>query len=156
MAYSGFSLHRDSFGQLHLTDADGQSHGPVVPVRAFPIDAPDEGIALIAGDGHEAGWADRIDDLPAAERALVDAALTSRELMPVIETIASVSSFVCPSTWQVLTDRGPTELLLKGEEDIRRLPGGRLLISDRHGISFLIREIAALDRQSRRLLDRFL
>jgi hypothetical protein len=76
--------------------------------------------------------------------------------MPTIEAILAVSSFACPSTWQVRTDRGPAEVLLKGEEDIRRLPQGRLLIADSHGIQFLIHDPAALDRHSRKLLDRFL
>jgi hypothetical protein len=156
MAYSGFSLQRDAYGRLVLRDENGLRHEAVVPVRAFPIAAPDEGISLVSSDGHEVGWADHLNDLPTNEKALIEEELSSREFMPVIEIIVSVSSFACPSTWQLRTDRGPAELLLKGEEDIRRLPDGRLLIADSHGIQFLIRDIAALDRQSRRLLDRFL
>ncbi len=68
----------------------------------------------------------------------------------------AVSSFACPSTWQVATDRGAAELTLKGEEDIRRLSPSRLLIADANGIQFLIRDLARLDRHSRKLLDRFL
>jgi hypothetical protein len=41
--------------------------------------------------------------------------------MPVITRIVSVASFATPSTWQVETDRGTATLVLKGEEDIRRL-----------------------------------
>jgi hypothetical protein len=156
MAHSGFSLQRDAFGRLLLIDADGGRHEGVVPVRAFPIAAPDEGISLLSGDGHEVGWTDRLSELPEAEKALIEEELAGREFMPVIDAIVEVSSFACPSTWQLRTDRGPAELLLKGEEDIRRLPGGRLLIADSHGIQFLIRDVAALDRHSRRLLDRFL
>jgi hypothetical protein len=102
------------------------------------------------------GWADHLSDVPAAQRTLIEAELASREFMPEIEAILDVSSFACPSTWQVRTDRGPAEVLLKGEEDIRRLAHGRLLIADNHGIQFLIRDLATLDRHSRRLLDRFL
>lgn len=156
MAYSGFSLQRDAYGRLVLSDENGLRHEAVVPVRAFPIAAPNEGISLVSSDGHEVGWADYLDDLPAAEKNLIEEELASREFMPVIEAIVSVSSFACPSTWQLRTDRGPAELLLKGEEEIRRLPDNRLLIADSHGIQFLIRDVAALDRHSRRLLDRFL
>lgn len=156
MAHSIFSLYRDAHGRLLLDDENGVCHVGVVPVRAFPVDAPDEGISLLAPDGHEVGWADRLADLPPATRTLIEEELAGREFMPVIERIVAVSSFACPSTWQLLTDRGPAELLLKGEEDIRRLPGGRLLIADGDGIPFLIRDPAALDRHSRRLLDRFL
>lgn len=150
------SLHRNPHGQLVCTDAQGQVHVGVVPVRAFPITAPGEGLSLVAPDGHEVAWINRPDALPEAERALLEAELAQREFMPEITRLMAVSSFATPSTWQVETDRGPTQLVLKGEEDIRRLPGGRLLIADRDGVSFLVRDPAALDRPSRRLLDRFL
>jgi len=125
-------------------------------VRAFPIGAPDDGIALVNVEGHEVGWADRIADLPPELGRLVEEELASREFMPEIEKILEVSSFACPSTWQVATNRGGAALILKGEEDIRRLSQTRLLIADTHGIQFLVRDIAALDRHSRKLLDRFL
>ena len=76
--------------------------------------------------------------------------------MPEIERLEKVSSFATPSTWQVRTDRGEARFVLKGEEDIRRLPGGILLIADANGIQYLIRDLFALDRHSRKLLDRFL
>ena len=46
--------------------------------------------------------------------------------------------------------------MLKGEEDIRRIGHATLLISDSHGIQFLVRDMQALDTASRKLLDRFL
>ena len=76
--------------------------------------------------------------------------------MPVILRVNSVSSFATPSTWEIDTDRGPTRLVLKSEEEIRRLAPPALLIADAHGIHFLIRDRYALDAHSRKLLDRFL
>jgi hypothetical protein len=151
-----FSLSRDPFGRLVLRDAAGVEHVGVVPVRAFPIGAPDEGLSLVSADGHELAWIERLGALDAARRALVEEDLASREFVPEIRAIRAVSSFATPSTWTVETDRGPTDLVLKGEEDIRRLGRTSLLIADRHGIQFLVRDIGALDRASRRLLDRFL
>ena len=156
MSKANFQLHRDAYGQLVLTAQNGDTHQGVVPVRAFPIAAPDEGIALINTEGHEVGWADRLADLPPAFGQLIEEELASREFVPEIEKILDVSSFACPSTWQVRTNRGPATLLLKGEEDIRRLSQTQMMISDTHGIQFLIREIGTLDRHSRKLLDRFL
>jgi len=46
--------------------------------------------------------------------------------------------------------------VLKGEEDIRRLKNGALWIADSHGIQFVLHDRKALDRRSRRLLERFL
>ena len=151
-----FKLERDSYGRLILTAENDERHEGVTPVRAFPIGAPDEGISLVNFEGHEVAWADRLADLPDGARQLVEEELASREFVPEIRRIVAVSSFACPSTWQVDTDRGQAELILKGEEDIRRLSQTRLLIADTHGIQFLVRDLTALDRQSKKLLDRFL
>ena len=151
-----FDVSLDAFGHLCLCLTDGSTHSDVVPVRAFPIGAPDEGIALVDPHGHELAWIERLDELPAELRQLVDSELASREFMPVIERIVDVSSFATPSTWTVVTNRGETKLILKGEEDIRRLTPPALLIADSNGIQYLIRDRQALDAHSRKLLDRFL
>ena len=156
MSTASFQLARDAYGRLVLTSENGERHEGVTPVRAFPIAAPDEGISLISAEGHEVAWADSVADLPPAARALVEDELASREFVPEIDRIIAVSSFACPSTWQVSTSRGACELLLKGEEDIRRLSRTQLLIADSHGIQFLVRDLNQLDRHSRKLLDRFL
>ena len=156
MSNVNFQLQCDSYGRLVLTDKNGEIHVGVTPVRAFPIAAPDEGLSLVNFEGHEVGWVDHVADLPPNLRSLIEADLASREFVPEIARIAAVSSFACPSTWQVETDRGATELILKGEEDIRRLSPSRLLIADANGIQFLVRDLTQLDRQSRKLLDRFL
>jgi hypothetical protein len=151
-----YQLKRDSFGRLILTDCDGICHEGVVPVRAFPIASPDQGIALVDPHGQELGWIDRLCDLPGELRTLVEAELASREFMPVISRIVGVSSFATPSTWEIKTNHGDTHLVLKGEEDIRRLTSPALLIADANGIHYLIRDRYALDSTSRKILDRFL
>ena len=151
-----FELVRNPHGRLVLTDALGQPHAGVTPVRAFPLAAPTEGISLVGTDGHELVWIERLADLPAGPRALIEEELASMEFMPEIRRIQRVSTFSTPSTWTVDTDRGPTTLVLKVEEDIRRLPGRRLLITSGHGIVFSVRDMGALDRASRKFLERFL
>ena len=153
---SEFSLARDAFGRLVMTSAVGEACVGVIPVRAFPITAPDEGVALVGPHGEELAWIDQLDDQPESVRRLVSEELASREFMPEILRIVSVSGYVTPSTWEIETSRGATQLTLRGEEYIRRLSGGGLLITDRLGIQFLIPNLQALDRQSRQHLDRFL
>lgn len=153
---ANFQLQRNAFGRLVFTDAAGAEHVGVQPVRAHPMSAPDEGIALIGPDGHELAWIAHVDELPAAQRELVQAELGARELVPVVERIVSVSTFATPSQWTVLTDRGETQFILKSEDDIRRLGEGRLLIGSGHGIHFLVPDRFELDRHSKRLLERFL
>ena len=150
-----WSLGHDAFGRLMLA-RPGRDACEVTPVRAFPIEAPDEGNALVDAFGHEQVWIERLDALPEALRAQVGAALASRDFMPVIEAISAVSSATTPSDWTVRTDRGPSTLRLRSEQDIRRLADKRLLISDADGLHYLIRDQGALDRASRRLLDHFL
>ena len=149
-------LQRDAHGRLVLTLADGKAVEGVLPVRAFPLSAPAEGLSLVGPDGRERLWVEHIDELPAEVRTLVDEALAAQEFMPEILALREVSTFSTPSTWQVDTDRGPTQFVLKGEEDIRRLADGALLVTDSHGIGYRMREPRALDRRSRRLLERFL
>jgi hypothetical protein len=156
MIATNFTLQRNAFGHLVYTGADGETHVNIVPVRAFPIGAPDDGLALVDGEGHELVWIDRLANLPAAIAELIRDELASREFVPVIKRIIGVSSYACPSTWQIDTDRGETTLVLKGEEDIRRLGEEKLLIADTHGIQYLVRNQATLDRNSRKILDRFL
>lgn len=145
------TLSRDDFGRLLL---DGE---PVTPVRAHPISAPDEGISLLGGDGHERLWIPRLAELPAAERALVEGELQAREFHPVLQRLVAVSTFSTPSQWTVETDRGLLQFFLKSEEDIRRIGDqGRLLISSSHGLQLQVPDRWALDRASRRLLERFL
>ncbi|MFN4117531.1 DUF1854 domain-containing protein [Acidovorax sp.] len=153
----GFHLARNAHGRLVLTLPDGTVHEGVTPVRAFPIAAPGEGLSLVGTDGHELLWVPRLDAVAGPARQLIDEELQAREFVPTIERIVAVSSFSTPSTWQVETDRGPARLVLKGEEDIRRL-GTRthLLIAGGDGLQFRVRDTTALDRHSRKLLERFL
>ncbi len=151
-----FELQRNAFGRLMLRGEDGAAHEGVVPVRAFPIGAPQEGLSLLSAEGHELAWVERLDQLPPAQRALIEEALAEREFVPEVRRLLGVSSFSTPSTWTVDTDRGTTRFVLRGEEDIRRIGRTRLLVADSQGLQFLVPDLAALDRHSRRLLERFL
>lgn len=154
-ARPAFELARDPFGRLTVT-IGGVRHDHVIPVRAFPIAAPDEAISLVGGDGHELAWVPRLDALPEREQQLLAEELASRDFTPEIRCILGVSGYVTPCTWRVQTDRGETAFVLKSEESIRRLPGGSLLIADGQGIHYLLRDPGGLDAASRKVLDRFL
>ena len=156
MATSDFQLTRNAFGRLVLTTAAGEVFDGVVPVRAFPIQSPDDGIALVHTDGHEVAWIERLATLPEPAQGLIRDELATREFMPEILHIDSVTSFSTPCTWQVRTDRGDTRFVLRGDEDIRRVGSTILLVTDSHGIQFLIRDRANLNKDSQKILDRFL
>jgi len=152
-----FTLECNARGMLVLQNARGERFEGVLPVRAFPIQAPDEGISLLHPDGHELAWVAQLDGLAQPAQDLLRQALAAREFMPVITQILAVSSFATPCTWSVQTDRGSTQFVLRGDEDVRRI--GRdnaLLIVDAHGIQYLVRDQFALDTGSKKILDRFL
>jgi hypothetical protein len=151
-----FSLAFDPFGKLVVTLPDGTQHVGAVVARAFPIATPDHCISILSAEGKELVWVENLNDLPASDRDIVTQALQGREFMPEILRLEGVNSFSTPSIWRVQTTRGPSQLVLKGEEDIRRLSATRLIVADAHGVQFLIRDLPSLDRHTRKLLDRFL
>jgi hypothetical protein len=149
------TLERDALGRLVLIDAAGVQHIGVYPVRAFPITEPGAGISIMDQSGKELYWFDNANTIPKAELDLITEELAAREFMPVIKKITKVSTFATPSIWDIETDRGPTRIRLKGEEDIRRIVGNTLLIADSNGLQFLIKDSTQLDKLSKKFLDRF-
>ena len=153
---ANLNLQRNVFGRLVLIDQQGVEHVGISPVRAHPLSAPDEGLSLIGQDGHELVWVPRLSQLPDEQRQLIEEDLAAREFSPTVLRIKTGSTFATPSQWTVETDRGEAQFILKTEEDIRRLGEGRLLIASSHGISFMVPDRFALDRGSKRILERFL
>lgn len=152
-----FSLVRHPMGQLVGINAEGQEVVGVVPVRAFPLQAPDNGIALVLPDGTEWVWVDCLAELPEPAQSLIREELSLREWVPVITEIRAVTSYSTPCTWSVDTDRGETQFVLRAEEDIRRTGAGdTLLLTDAHGVYYRITHVPSLSMASKKILDRFL
>ncbi len=150
------TLERNPLGRWVWTDAQGVRHPQVVVVRAYPVTAPEQGVGVMDAEGHELAWFERLDEVAEPLQGRLREAIAEREFLPEIQRLKAVSSLVTPSVWTVDTDRGEARFMLKGEEDIRRLTGKVLIVSDVDGVQYLIRDPAALDRHSRKLLDRFM
>jgi hypothetical protein len=151
-----FSLQYDSFGRLVLTDDGGRRHVGVEPIRSFPLSDPQRWISLCNVEGVEVLWIEDLDAVPAATRKMLVDELGRREFMPVIQRIVNVSSNADPSQWEVTTDRGPTQFLLKSEDDVRRVgPNGAILV-DSSGMRYLVPDTRRLDSTSRRVLERYM
>ncbi len=150
-----FSLHYDNWGRLVLTDADGQVHEGVTPVRAFPLSDPNHWLSIVNQRGTELACIPDPQQLPAATRETLLTALTRSEFIPVIERIIDATQGE-PAEWRVVTDRGERTFVLKGDDDIRTLSDGRLIVTDSDGVRYLISEVRRLDSHSRRMLERFI
>lgn len=149
-------LEHDAFGRLVLIDAAGQRHVGAHAVRAFPLSSPSRGVALVDSHGREVVWIDDLDALPPLQRQQVEADLARHQFLPVIQRVLSISSSVEPSEWQVETDRGLTRFTLKNEDDVHPLGEHTALVTDGHGIRYLIPDVRQLDTSSRGLVERFL
>jgi Domain of unknown function (DUF1854) len=143
-------------GQWVFCDASGQQHTGVSVVRAYPVTAPHAGWSILTEGGHECHWVASVEDETETFAQALREALAEREFLPRITALHGVSSFSVPSTWDVETDRGRAQLVLKAEEDIRRLNTSALLLVDAAGVQYLIRDLAQMDKATRKLLDRFL
>jgi Domain of unknown function (DUF1854) len=175
-----FDLRREQSGVLVLIDGQGQEHVDVHAVRAFPLQLQEQAIAIVSAHGKELAWVNALADVSPGLAELIRTSLGEREFMPVLQSILKVSSYSTPSTWSVLTDRGPTEFVLRGDEDIRHVgkaieqsesdaaslrnaaglakaanSANALMIADVHGIHYYIPDRNLLDAHSKKILDRF-
>lgn len=157
MNAAAIQLSRNPHGRLCLTLPDGTVHEGLTPVRAFPIAAPDEAISLVGRDGKEVYWITQLGDVSAATRLLLEEEFAVREFVPEVQRIEAIDAISVPSVWSVMTDKGPAQLALKAEEDIRKLQGRHhLLITSRDGVQYRIADVRKLDRQSQKFLELFL
>lgn len=151
-----FDLSLDDFGRLVLTDAEGNRHVGVEPVRAFPLSDPERWIALVDHEGHELACIEDPARLREDLRRRLDEELARREFVPVIQRIVRVSSANPPAEWEIVTDRGTTRLAFNSEDDVRRLGPRRALIVDARGMRYEVPDVTTLDAESRRVLERYL
>lgn len=153
---TSFELKRNEAGRLvYLKPVLGLMSEDVIPARAFPITDPGFGISLLDAKGRELEWIEDLALLSEATRSLLLEELGRREFLPEITRLNRVSTFATPSVWEVETNRGPTSLVLAGEENLHRLGVNTLLVSSKDGVWFVIRDLPSLDAESRRMLDRF-
>jgi hypothetical protein len=127
----------------------------VLARRCFPLTDPERFIALVDARGRELCCLDSASVLPAESRQALERSLAASELLPRVERIEAVLEAATQSTWQVVTDRGARDFIVEQEDHIRRLADGRHLITDSHGMRYLIPVPEELDAKSRRILSAF-
>ena len=130
-------------------------HDNVRPLRLFPLTQPAHWIALLDEHGQELACIENPATLDDEQQQLLEAALAQRHFVPVIRSIAAITRATDGHDWQVVTDRGATTFRIETDESIQSLGGGRLVIIDKLGTRYLVPNIAELDRDSRRRLERY-
>ncbi|HEV8548851.1 MAG TPA: DUF1854 domain-containing protein [Polyangiaceae bacterium] len=127
----------------------------VVPKRCFPLTNAEHFVALVDDRGHERAFIEEPGVLDPASRAALFEALGRGTFLPVIRRIVAVTTLDARWEWRVETDRGPVGFVLEQEEHVRPLEHGRYVVTDSHGMRYLIERAETLDPTSRRLLGRF-
>lgn len=116
--------------------------------RAFPWSRADEFVSIRDEKGKEQALIDRLADLSAAQRAIVDKWLAANSFIPVIQRVMRVNTDFGYQEWHVDTDRGPLSFRVQEREDIRFLPDGRFSIKDVDGNIYAMPRIDKLDPAS--------
>jgi ATP-binding cassette subfamily B protein len=148
-------LERDSDGRLWASGHSGGGRAHVVPRRCFPLTQPDGFVCLVDDQGRDRGCIEDSATLAEDSRRALGAALGENEFLPRVTRIERVRHEATWSEWHVETDRGPRVFVVEQEDNIRRLDDGRHVITDSHGMRFLVPEPDKLDAPSRRWLGRY-
>lgn len=127
----------------------------VRPLRLFPLTDPEHWIAILDERGQELACIEDPATLTADQRDVLDAALARRHFVPVIRRIISITRADDGHDWFVETDRGTTTFRIETDESIQTLGSGRIVIIDKLGTRYLVPNVADLDRDSRRKLERY-
>lgn len=127
--------------------------GPLIVTarRCFPLTEPERHVSLVDARGHERACIEEVAALEPASRAALTSALAAYELLPRVEQIEALREQATQSTWSVRTERGPRRFVVEQEDHIRRLPDGRHLITDSHGMRYVLPPLEQLDARSRKL-----
>ena len=141
-------------GQLELHLEDGTVHSGVRVVPAFPISRPNRFVYFRDKEGDELGILIDPRRLDRESREIVLAQADQAYFMPRITRILQVEERMGIARWEVETDRGWSSFdVVARSESVWFVGRNRVLIRDADGNRYLITDLTALDRRSRRLAD---
>jgi len=146
-------------GAVELVLPDGTVHSGVKVVPAFPISRPGSFVYFQDRDGKELGVLVDPRRLDRESREVVLAQADQAYFMPRITRIIRVEerTGMGIAHWEVETDRGWNEFdVVSRSESVWFVGRDRLVIRDADGNRYLIEDLGALDKRSRRLADLFL
>lgn len=149
-------LRRSPTGELQVSVDDSTWIDGVEVVPCFPLSTPSEYVTLLDGRGHELVCLRDLSLLSEEARTLLEAELRDRQFLPTVLQIVRTTALWPPCQWELRTDRGDVTIDVQSEDELRKLPGGRVLITAGDGLRYQISNVADLDAASRRLLTRYL
>ena len=147
-------LFREPPWALRLTLLEDRSYPKVKVVRAFPLSHPDQYIAFLDVKDEEIGTIKDPEALDETSQKILREELGKRYLGAVIRSIRSVRNEFGTSYWDVDTNRGRRDFVVKNVlENVLWLGERRLLFVDVDGNRFEIPDVKRLDKRSLALLN---
>ena len=147
-------LRRDDRGQLRLhATAEAEPIENVRVARCFPWSLRDRYVSIRDKVGNELVLITDLDQTEPDTRRVIEQELDTQEFIPVITAVDTIDDSFGVMIWNVQTDRGPIELQIKTNDDIRRIDDRRVLLKDHAGGLFEIQDVTAFDPKSLRLVE---
>ncbi len=145
-------IFRDESQNLCAEIKDRGTWQKVAARLAFPYSDAERFILLSLND-EEIGMVRELSELDPVSRNLLADVLKRRYHTPEIQRILSVYEAQNAMIWQVETDRGQRELLVRDRHNFRRLKNGDFIIIDVDGNRFRVSGSRRFDGESQKLLD---
>lgn len=146
-------------GQVELVLADGTVHEGVKVIPAFPISRPNQFVHFQDKDGKELGVLVDPRGLDRESREVLLAQADQAYFMPRITRIVRVEERMGTgiARWEVETDRGWNRFdVVSRSESVWFVGKDRIVIRDADGNRYLIEDLSAMDRRTRRLADLYI
>jgi len=148
-------LFTDSTGKLRMLIEDDRCYLEVEAVRTFPLSEPDRYIGFLDGASKVIGVVVEPGEMDAGSLLLAQDCLRRHYFVPTIFRINSIREEFGAMYWDVETDHGRREFVVKGIRDaVEELGDGELLLPDVDGSRYRIADWRQLDLRSQRLLER--
>jgi ATP-binding cassette, subfamily B, bacterial len=159
-------IHIGDHNALHVTVSDGadsrrRTYGGVYALRCMPVKHPRQYISLRYLDSEkretEVGLIQRLDEWPSEVQELIQQSLLKRYFVHTITAIHEVSHFQGYLNFDVETDLGPLQFIMRWQGDKAQDygVGGKMLL-DTEENRYLIRDISALPQRDRSVFQRWI
>ena len=147
-------LFREPPWVLRLTIEDDRSYLKVRAVCAAPLSQPDRYICLLDEKNEVICTVEDPIVLDAASQQIIKEELNQRYMTAIIKRVDSLKSEFGVSYWEVQTDRGNREFVVRNvSENAQWITDHRLLLIDVDGNRFEIANLEVLDKKSRGLIE---
>ena len=150
-------IHKDEFNRLKLKIEGDREYPEINAIMSFPLTNSDHLISIIEVKGgkrdKEIGIVEDIRKLDSKSRKVLRSELKRAYFMPEITKVNRLKESHGVMKFDVETDKGHRVFETRYREDIRKLPGGRVIIRDADGNRYEIKDYMKLDQRSASLID---